>query len=117
VFLDQGVDHAEQLRDALHLIDHHVDRVRRTSLSAGDQLGQSLGMGFEPAMYRWLQQIDEERIGENMTQPGGFAGATRTEEEEALPGKGEKSAKYVHFGAQFGLSVSILRFFRLDVNL
>ena len=72
----------------MHLVEHHHVRLRR----AGDDLHQPFGAGVERAMDIRLKQVDQKSVGEDMPQPGRFAGAPGSEEEEALLRKGEKAA-------------------------
>ena len=79
-FLQDGVNDREQFGDPLDLVDHH----RRLPGRACQQFPKALGTGAQAAMQRRFEQVQIQGIGEPVTQPCGFAGSARTEQEAAL---------------------------------
>jgi hypothetical protein len=60
-----------------------------------------------PVDFR-LQQVDENRIGHLMAQPGGLPGTPGAEKEEAFFRHSEKATSKFHFAPHFGIAVSII---------
>ena len=66
----QRVNHGQQLRDPLDLVDHYgVDPGR-----ASQQLPKALGAGVQAAMKGRFEQVQEQGIREPMAQPCGLSG-------------------------------------------
>jgi len=102
--LHQAVHHIQKLRCLLDLIHHHGGGVGFRS----DPLPQAFGPGLIRPQHVWCQQIDPQRLGKLLQQPGGFAGAARAEQKEAAGRRLQKSPYNRHFGCGNGVSVVIL---------
>jgi hypothetical protein len=64
VALDEGVDHRQQLRHALDLVDDH----RPLRRLGGHQLPQPLGTGLQLTVAIGQQQVEVEGVGEDFAQ-------------------------------------------------
>ena len=101
--LQDRVDYREQLRDSLHLVDHHGPRPGPPR----EQLPQALGTGAQAAVQRRVEQVHEQRVRQPIPQPRGLAGPAGTEQEAASIGDPEKSTDEFHFVSKNGNKNSI----------
>jgi hypothetical protein len=97
-----GVNDAQDLRHALDLVQNDHLPVR----GAEDQLIQPFGPGLEVAIQVRLEQIDEESVGNGLTEPCRLARSAGSEQEEALFRQREESILYFHFETQIGNTTS-----------
>lgn len=106
--LQQGMDHREQLRRTLYLVDDHRGLVERTR----KPFPKALGTGVHAAMRLRVQQIDVQGVGKPVTQPRGLAGPAGAEQ-KATPVRYLKESTYqFHFVSKSGITDSIIGLFR-----
>src|SRR5712691_1189646 len=103
--LDQGMDHVQEFRDALHRLHDDRGLLGRPQ----HELTESLRASAHLAVDVWLQQIDKEGLRKQVPQPGRLTCAARSEYEEAVLGDGQKSPVKFHFAPQSGNSDSRMR--------
>jgi hypothetical protein len=104
--LHQPMHHIEKLGCFLNPIDYHRGQLRRCR---GDALRQAFWPGLQAAQHVRRQQIQPQRLRENLAQPGGFAGAPGAEQEEAPRRRLQQSPDHRHFCCGNGVLNSILR--------
>ena len=97
-FLQQRVNHAEQLRHPLNFVDDQGALFRRT----GNRFAQTFGAGAQATVQGRVKQVQVEGIRQAMPQPSGFARAARPEQEAALVWNLEKSTCKFHFASKSG---------------
>jgi hypothetical protein len=73
--LDQGMDHVQEFRDALHLIHDDRGLLGRSQ----HELTESLRASAHLAVDVWLQQIDKEGLRKQVPQPGRLTCPARSE--------------------------------------
>lgn len=96
--------HIQQLGSFLDFIDHHGMAARHS----GDTLPQALRPGQKGTQHVGSEQVDVHGIRKNLVKPGGLAGATRTEQKEALGWWLQKSLNNRHFRSRNGVFSAIL---------
>ena len=72
--LDQGMDHVQEFRNALHLIYDDRGLLGRSQ----HEITESLRASAHLAVDVWLQQINKERFRKQVPQPGRLACTTRS---------------------------------------
>ena len=85
--LHHRVDHRQEFRHALDLVDHHRSDVRCTR----KQLAQTLRTSRERSMQRGIQQVEVQGVGKPLPQERGFARSARSEQKAASLRNSEKS--------------------------
>ena len=73
------MDDIQHGRHLLDFIDDDIAGIR----SSRDQLAQALGSGQKKPLRLRLKKVDPNGVVAPFAQPGGFAGTTRAEKEEA----------------------------------
>lgn len=83
----KSVDHVQEFGHILDFVENH-GRAPRLS---PDEVTQSLGPRGEFARDLRLEEVDDQRVRQGVTEPGRLAGPPGPEQEEALPGRVKKT--------------------------